>query len=102
MIATLQKHMTNNGVTILCAILIIWIVLKNRDIGYNTQAQVVTNRAMIEANTALQTKLILDFMGRTVDRWDKLQTDNPNVRVPRVDEPNVKPWLSDADMERNR
>jgi hypothetical protein len=39
-------------------------------------------------------------MSRTVDRWDKFQRDNPDIKVPAVREPINKAHLSEKDMER--
>lgn len=32
-------------------------------------------------------RMTINFMARTVDRWDKLRTDNPEIKVPVITSP---------------
>ena len=45
-------------------------------------------------------RAILNFMSRTVDRWDALQRNNPNLAVPKVVEPLTTPHLDTQDLKR--
>ena len=58
------------------------------------------NREMVTVMEAENAKRQDAFMLRTVDRWDKLQRDNPQLKVPKVDEPIEDSHLDDSKMER--
>lgn len=77
-------------------LVLLWLAI---DI-HATKRTIIENRAIIIELTGKNEKLILDFMSRTVDRWDKLQNDNPEIKVPRIIEPLEKPHLTEREMER--
>lgn len=74
------------------------VFIAHHEIG--NRVILLENRVIVKDLTSRNEKLILDFMSRTVDRWDKLQSDNPDVRVPKIVEPNDKPHLTPKEMER--
>lgn len=101
-IALARRIDFNSCLTVLCTAVVIVFLFFNRQLGHDIQSQVTENKAVINAVREWDEKLILDFMTRTVDRWEKLQRDNPQLRVPNVVEPIDKPHLSEQEMERKR
>ena len=81
------------------AAMLVLLCLVRADIKANRR-EIIDNRALIISLTGRNEKLILDFMSRTVDRWDKLQRDNPQLDVPRVVEPGETPHLRESEMTR--
>lgn len=81
------------------AAMLVLLLLVRADIKANRR-EIIENRALIARLTGRNEKLILDFMSRTVDRWDELQRNNPTLDVPRVVEPVEKPHLRESEMTR--
>ena len=69
-------------------------------LAHGNATMIRDGKTLAIAAAARNEKLLLDFMSRTVDRWEKLQRDNPDVLVPYVIEPLVQPHLKDEDMNR--
>lgn len=67
-----------------------WIILLNFAVlvflGFKFKLSQQIERDVIVAQTKaeLTQKTLLEFMAKTVDRWDKLQTQNPSLDVPKV------------------
>jgi hypothetical protein len=54
---------------------------------FRLSTQIENDVVRAQSQGELTQKTLLDFMKRTVDRWDELQKQNPELDVPEVKEP---------------
>lgn len=76
---TVKRHVDlAAGIAFLCLIVLVWTLHQN----YQMDADVRINRQLIIDKTDAQTTLTLQYIERMTNRWDKLQTQNPDLKVP--------------------
>jgi hypothetical protein len=93
MIATIKRL---SWLTVVEMVILVSLLITER----SNHRLILQNREIIISGTGRNEKLLLDFMMRTVDRWDELQRKNPEITVPKAVEPNAKPHLSEKEMQR--
>lgn len=78
------------------------LLLSLHNTARTNRAEILRNRELTAAYAAAQERMLLNFMVRTVYRWDKLQEVNPALIVPRVTEPMSKADLTAEEMDRSK
>lgn len=70
-------------------------------IAKSNAAGIATSRDIASTLAKHNEQVMLDFMSRTVARWDNLSRNNPDLKVPKVVEPLDTPSLSDDALQRD-
>lgn len=97
----MEKLLNRNAILIVAGwVLVLLLLLDIRSTAHQNAKGIQTSRDVAAALAAHNEKVMLDFMSRTVSRWDELQRANPDVKVPKVIEPLTTPHLSEKEMER--
>jgi hypothetical protein len=68
-------------------VVILMVLMFKFRLSTQIEREVIKNQVQAE----LAEKHLLDFMQKTVERWEKLARDNPDVKVPKVTPPNTPP-----------
>lgn len=80
---TLRRVFANNVMNVLIILLVSYNIYLTRQF----HAQAVHGREMILAMESRNEKMLLSHMKRTVERWEALQKNNPQLNVKQVPEP---------------
>src|SRR6266478_3848949 len=88
-------------VTINLVVMVISVVYSNY-LRYQQVQKIGSEAAEGRAKADLTEKQLLDYMQRTVQRWDTLQKLNPQLEVPRASEPQPpgKEFLTEKELQR--
>jgi len=92
----LAKHTDFNSFIIVvccavCVTAILYVADRAKTLNETMYLQMKLNHDLIDHRAEQTEKIILDFMDRTVNRWEKLQNENPQLKVPLISEPPILP-----------